>query len=141
MPALDQGPFANVDELRASVAGMTRPEITSFLREDDFLNKADASALADLLVAPTGNYISISHLIILSSFELVSILTPSRSYLLFEIIPISWVTAICMPRYHHVNKLSPWFNFANTRIENYFCEITRTYEFFFLHCAFGIIPE
>ena len=60
MAALGDGPFADVDELRASITGMTRADITSFLQEDDFLNKVDASALAGLLVAPTGQYISIN---------------------------------------------------------------------------------
>ena len=80
LAALDQGPFADVDELRASVAGRNIEQITSFLREDNFLNKVDASALAGLLVAPTGNYISISHLIIPSSFDVVSIYLISFIY-------------------------------------------------------------
>ena len=66
-PALDQV-FADVDELRASVAGMTRAEITSFLQRILALGEVDASALAGLLVVPTGNCISISYLIIPSSF-------------------------------------------------------------------------
>jgi hypothetical protein len=61
-PALDQV-FADVDELRASVAGMTRADITSFLQRILALGEVDASALAGLLVVPTGNYyISISYL-------------------------------------------------------------------------------
>ena len=66
-PALDQV-FADVDELRASVAGMTRAEITSLFKEELSLSGFDASALAGILVVPTGNYSSISHLIIPSSF-------------------------------------------------------------------------
>jgi hypothetical protein len=73
---LDRGPFADVDELRASVAGKTKVEITSFLqRHLPSLSKVDVSALAGLLVAPIGNYISLSHHIIGSRIEIVSIIS------------------------------------------------------------------
>jgi hypothetical protein len=64
--------------LRSIIAGMTRAEATSYFREDDFLGKYDASALAGLLVAPTGNYISISHLIIPSRSDVVPIYVSSH---------------------------------------------------------------
>jgi hypothetical protein len=65
--------ISDEDYLRSIVAGKTNEQVTSFLREDNFLNKFDASALAGLLVVPTGNYISISHLIIPSRFDVVPI--------------------------------------------------------------------
>jgi hypothetical protein len=70
--ALDDSPdFSNAESLREVVAGKTNAEMTSFLQRNLSLGEVDASALAGLLVAPTGNYISISHLIIIpSSFDI-----------------------------------------------------------------------
>ena len=82
MAALDQGPFANVEELRASVVGKTNAEITSFLQRNLSLGEVDASALAGLLVAPTGIHIPISHLIIRQAMKLFlyisHLISPSR---------------------------------------------------------------
>jgi hypothetical protein len=85
LPVLNQGPFANVDELRASVVGKTKVEITSFLVRNLDLGEMDVSALAGLLVAPTGNYIPISQLIILQALTLFlyisHLISPSRCLL------------------------------------------------------------
>ena len=63
------------ESLRAIVAGSTKVEITTILREAPLaLDLYEASALAGLL-APTGNYISISHLINPLRFEIVSIIS------------------------------------------------------------------
>jgi hypothetical protein len=52
------------ESLREIVAGKNIEQITSFLQKAPLsLSVFDASALAGLLVAPTGNYISICHLI------------------------------------------------------------------------------
>jgi hypothetical protein len=56
--------ISNEDELRSIVNGLTRAEISSFLQKAPLsLHLCDASALAGLLVASPGNYISLSHLI------------------------------------------------------------------------------
>ena len=65
--------IVNGEDLADIVAGNTKAEATALLQRNLNLNELDASALAGLLVAPTGNYISISHLIIPSSNEIVSI--------------------------------------------------------------------
>jgi hypothetical protein len=69
MEALDES-ILTVDELRASVAGKTNVEVTDLLRRNFPLDELDASALAGLLLAPTGNYIPISQLIILQALTL-----------------------------------------------------------------------
>jgi hypothetical protein len=55
--------ISDVDYLRDAVAGRNIEQITSLLVRNLDLSNVDASALAGLLVAPTVNYISISHLI------------------------------------------------------------------------------
>jgi hypothetical protein len=58
--------ISDEESLRDFVAGSTNAEITSLLKEELSLSVFDASALAGLLVVPTGNNISISCLIILT---------------------------------------------------------------------------
>jgi hypothetical protein len=65
--------ISDEDYLRSIVAGMTRPEAAALFKEELSHAGLDASALAGLLVVPTGNYISISHLIIPSRFDVVPI--------------------------------------------------------------------
>ena len=73
--ALDKSDIANGEDLAEIVAGRNIEQVTSLLQQPPLsLGLYDASALAGLLVAPTGNYASISHLIIPSRFEIVSII-------------------------------------------------------------------
>ena len=80
--ALDNSDIANDEDLAEIVAGRNIEQVTSLLQRNLTLSELDASALAGLLVAPTGNYISISHLIIPSSFEIVPISLSSTRLLL-----------------------------------------------------------
>ena len=64
----------SVKLLRQSVVGRSIESATKFFNEILHLQPLDASALAGQLVL-TGNYISISHLIIPSRFEIVSIIS------------------------------------------------------------------
>jgi hypothetical protein len=70
--SLDDSPdFPDEESLREVFAGNTNAaEITSFLQKNLSLRVFDASILAGLLVAPIGNYILISHLIIRSRLDL-----------------------------------------------------------------------
>ena len=69
--ALDISDIANGEDLAEIVAGMSRADATALLQQPPLsLGLYDASALAGLLVAPTGNYIPISRLIIHQALKL-----------------------------------------------------------------------
>jgi hypothetical protein len=88
MKALDESIFT-VDELRASVAGRNIEQATTLFKDELSLSGFDASALAGLLVHPTGNYIPISQLIILQALTLflyiVCVIASHQFYIIYTL--------------------------------------------------------
>ena len=78
--------ISDEDYLRSIVAGNTKAETTALLQQAPLsLTLYDASALAGLLVAPTGIHIPISHLIIHQALTLFLYLPSHISITLFTL--------------------------------------------------------